>query len=144
MSNPSTPPSLDQHTLQAWADAAPFIRYCQMRVERVDAECGLVEMSMPITPSLSRDSAGTQLHGGPLASLIDTAGDFAVALAVGAGVPTINCRVDYLRPAMGTRVLARALARRVGRTVGVADVDVFDDQGRLVAIGRGCYSGRAG
>jgi uncharacterized protein (TIGR00369 family) len=144
MSDPSALPPVDRQTLQAWADAAPFIRYCRMQVECVDVGRGLVEMSMPITPSLSRDSAGTQLHGGPLASLIDTAGDFAVAIAVGAGVPTINFRVDYLRPATGTRVLARALARRVGRTVGVADVDVFDDQGRLVAIGRGCYSGRAG
>lgn len=144
MSDPSLPQPVDRETLQAWADAAPFIRFCKMRVDHADATAGLVEMSMPVDAALSRDSAGTQLHGGPLASLIDTAGDFAVALAVGAGVPTINFRVDYLRPATGTRVLARAVARRVGRTVGVADIDVFDDQGRLVAIGRGCYSGRAG
>ena len=67
-----------------------------------------------------------------------------MALAVGGGVPTINFRVDYLRPSSGDHLLAVATARRVGRTVGVADVDVFDDQGRLTAIGRATYSAQVG
>jgi len=97
-------------------------------------------MKMPLIDALSRGGAHRMFHGGPVASLIDTAGDFAVAAMVGGGVPTMNFRVDYLRPSSGAYLIARATARRVGRTVGVADVDVFDDQGRLTAIGRGCYS----
>lgn len=126
--------------LQSWADESPFIAFCQMTVESVDAEKGIVEMKMPLIDALARGGAHRMFHGGPVASLIDTAGDFAVAAVVGGGVPTMNFRVDYLRPSSGTYLLARATARRVGRTVGVADVDVFDDQGRLTAIGRGCYS----
>jgi acyl-coenzyme A thioesterase PaaI-like protein len=30
--------------------------------------------------------------------------------------------------------------RRAGKSVGVADVDVFDEKGALLAIGRGTYS----
>ena len=130
--------------LQAIADASPFIAHCGMTVTAADAKAGLVEMRMPLLPHLMRDASVRQFHGGPVASLIDTAGDFAVALAVGGGVPTINFRVDYLRPSGGEYLVARATARRVGRTVGVADVDVYDDQGRLTAIGRGTYSGQRG
>jgi uncharacterized protein (TIGR00369 family) len=81
-----------------------------------------------------------QWHGGPLAAVIDTVGDFAVGMLVGRGLPTINFRVDYLRPAIGTHLKAVAKARRVGKTVGVADVDLFNDQGVLVAIGRASYA----
>ena len=130
--------------LQALADASPFIAHCQMQVISADAAAGVVKMRMPLLPHMRRDAAVAQFHGGPVASLIDTAGDFAVALAVGGGVPTINFRVDYLRPSSGDHLLAVATARRVGRTVGVADVDVFDEQGRLTAIGRATYSAQVG
>jgi len=138
MPTPSSPVTIEQ--LQGWADDSPFIAFCQMTVESLDAERGIVEMKMPLIDALSRGGAHRMFHGGPVASLIDTAGDFAVAAMVGGGVPTMNFRVDYLRPSSGAYLIARATARRVGRTVGVADVDVFDDQGRLTAIGRGCYS----
>lgn len=142
---PSPPPTaFGLAQLQALADASPFIRHCQMEVISADASAGVVKMRMPLLPHLRRDASVAQFHGGPVASLIDTAGDFAVALAVGGGVPTINFRVDYLRPSSGDHLLAVATARRVGRTVGVADVDVFDDQGRLTAIGRATYSAQVG
>ena len=137
-------PTITVEQLQSWADDSPFISFCQMTVESVDAERGVVEMKMPLIDALARGGAQPMFHGGPVASLIDTAGDFAVAAVVGGGVPTMNFRVDYLRPSSGSYLLARATARRVGRTVGVADVDVFDYQGRLTAIGRGCYSAVVG
>lgn len=133
-----------QAELQALADASPFISHCGMTVTAVDPEAGQVEMRMPLLPHMMRDASVRQFHGGPVASLIDTAGDFAVALAVQGGVPTINFRVDYLRPSGGEYLVARATVRRVGRTVCVADVDVLDDQGRLTAVGRGTYSGQVG
>jgi acyl-coenzyme A thioesterase PaaI-like protein len=39
---------------------------------------------------------------------------------------------------------ATATIRRAGRTIGVVDVDVHDQEGRLVAVGRGCYSTQPG
>ena len=81
---------------------------------------------------------------GPHRALIDVAGDYALISHVGAGVPTINFRTDYLRPAMNTSLTAHAYVRRAGRTVGVVDIDVTNDDGKLVAIGRGCYGTTAG
>jgi uncharacterized protein (TIGR00369 family) len=50
----------------------------------------------------------------------------------------VDLRIDYLRPARGSlRVTARAV--KVGRTLGVADIEVRDEEDRLVAIGRGTY-----
>ena len=95
-------------------------------------------------PFPERGKGTGQYHGGVIATLIDVAGDFALALIVGGPVPTINLRVDYLRPATRTNLTATARVRRAGRTVGVVDVDVHDDNGKLVAVGRGCYSATPG
>ena len=60
-------------------------------------------------------------------------------MLLGKPLPTINLRVDYLRPGKGMLTLA-ARVRRSGKTVGVVDVDVLNDAGELVAIGRANYS----
>lgn len=135
---------ITREVLQEWADGSPFIRACRMEIVSADPEQGVVEMRMPLQEMLQRAPGHAQFHGGPVASLIDTAGDFAVAMMVSGTVPTINFRVDYVRPSSGAYLVARATARRVGRTVSVADVDVFDEQGRLTAIGRGTYGSQPG
>ena len=63
---------------------------------------------------------------------------------VGHGVPTMNLRIDYLRPALDGDLVATAIVRRSGRTVAVCDIDLHDSQGRLVAVGRGTWSTAAG
>ncbi len=132
-------------TIQGWMDESPFIKFLGITVESMDAESYEVVMKMPIHKKLERgNEISGQFHGGPIASFIDTAGDFAVAIKVNGGVPTINFRVDYLRPSSGTYLLATARARKIGRTIGVVDIDVHDDQGRLTAVGRATYSSMVG
>ncbi len=132
---------VNKEIIQQWMNESPFLRFLGLTVENVDAEKAKVVMKMPIHEQLERGSEiSGQFHGGPIASLIDTAGDFAVAVKVKGGVPTINFRVDYLRPSSGSFLRATAHARRLGRTIGVADIDVHDDQGRLTAVGRATYS----
>ena len=43
------------------------------------------------------------MHGGVLAALIDLAADWAMVKQTGRGVPTVDLRVDYHRPAMPRR-----------------------------------------
>lgn len=126
--------------LQAMLDGSPFIRLLRMRAVSLDRDRQQVVMAMPLVPDLERHPGTGQFHGGAIAGLIDTAGDFALAILLGGGVPTINLRIDYLRPAAGSSLTATASVRRAGRTIGVVDVDVTDESSRLVAIGRGCYS----
>lgn len=105
---------------------------------------GAVTGALPLRPEHERAAGTGQFHGGPIASFIDTIGDLAVAAAVGGGVPTINIRVDYLKPAIGPALTATARVRRLGRTVAVCDIDVIDAKGSLVAIGRGTYGAHTG
>ena len=139
---PAAPITVER--IQAMLDGSPFIRFCRMRVDSIDPAGGKIVLAMELRPELERREGSGQWHGGALAGLIDTARDFAVALGLGAVVPTINFRVDYLRPAMTPRLTATATVRRAGRTVAVVDIDVEDGEGRLVAIGRGCYAAQPG
>ena len=130
--------------MQAMLDSSPFIAMLGLRAASLDRERQQVVMTMPFSAPLERHPGTRQFHGGAIAGLIDTAGDFALVLLLGGGVPTINFRVDYLRPATGGTLTATASVRRAGRTIGVVDVDVADESSRLVAIGRGCYSMNVG
>jgi uncharacterized protein (TIGR00369 family) len=130
--------------LQALMDASPFIRHAQMRITEIQPARESLTVAMPLKPEFERAPNSGQFHGGPIASLIDTAGCFALVMVLGHGVPTINFRTDYLRPAINTSLRAVATVRRVGRTVGIVDVDVFDDKDRLVAVGRGTFGSQRG
>ena len=137
MSEPAAAITLER--LQAMLDGSPFIRLLGMQAVSLDRERQQLVIAMPLAADYERHPGTGQFHGGVIASLIDVAGDFALVILVGGGVPTINLRVDYLRPAGGGDLTATASVRRAGRTIGVVDIDVTDAAGRLVAVGRGCY-----
>lgn len=138
----TAPPTLPE--IQAMLDASPYIRHAGMEVVRLDPDALALSVRLRMRPEFERRSGTGQWHGGPIAALIDVAGDYALVLQVGGPVPTIDFRTDYLRPAVDTSLTAAARVRRAGRTVGVVDVDVTDDRGRLVAVGRGAYGTRVG
>ena len=129
-------------TLKAFLDASPFVRACGMKITDLSDDKNVLTMEMAPKPDMMRLDNDDMFHGGPVAALIDTAGDFVVAAALGAPVPTINVRVDYFRPCQGT-LRAVATARRMGRAVCVVDIDLFGGDGKLCAVGRGTYSGKA-
>jgi uncharacterized protein (TIGR00369 family) len=132
-------------SLQRRLDDSPFSRFLGLKLIDMDMAGHSVTIAMPMRAELERLANTGQFHGGAIASLIDIAGDFALILSAGDAVPTINYRVDYLRPATGGSALtARAIVRRAGRTVGVVDIDVRDGEQRLIAVGRGCYGTKPG
>ncbi|MDP6774168.1 MAG: PaaI family thioesterase [Rhodospirillales bacterium] len=143
MSN-ETPERLTAEDIQAMFDRSPFISGLGLRVQSLDYDASELTVTMPLNPSLERRAGTKQFHGGPIASFIDTVGDFAIGMMVGGGVPTMNLRVDYLKPAVGDGITGTARVRRAGRTVAVVDIDVFDEKGSLVAVGRGTYSSKSG
>jgi uncharacterized protein (TIGR00369 family) len=137
-------PRLSAEDIQAQFDGSPFMRFLGLRVVRVDHDKATLTVTMPMRPEIERGPGTAQFHGGPIAAFIDCVGDFAVALIVGGGVPTINIRIDYLKPAVGRSIAGTARVRRSGRTVTVVDIDVSDEAGALVAVGRGTYSSLRG
>jgi uncharacterized protein (TIGR00369 family) len=126
--------------IQQMLDVSPFNLFLGLTVVTADPAKQEVTMRSPMRPEFERRPGSKQWHGGVIASVIDTVGDFAVGMMVGRGLPTVNFRVDYLKPAVDTALIAVSRVRRAGKSVGVADVDVFDEKGALLAIGRGTYS----
>jgi uncharacterized protein (TIGR00369 family) len=130
--------------VQATFDRSPFIGWLGLKVVSLDHERQEIRVRMDMRPELERRPGTRQFHGGPIAAFIDIVGDFAIGMLVGGGVPTMNFRTDYLRPAIGSRLVAVARVRRTGKTVSVVDIEVVDDEERLVALGRGAYSSNTG
>ncbi len=135
---------LDQAQIQTMLNESPFISFLGLTVTSLDAANQEIVMRAPLRPEFERGKGSQQWHGGPIASIIDTVGDYALVMFIGRGLPTINFRADYFRPAIDTALIATARVRRLGRSVGVADVDVHDEKGALIAIGRATYATQAG
>jgi uncharacterized protein (TIGR00369 family) len=138
--NDASPNPLSQAQIQAKLDESPFIAFLGLTVTAVDPVKQEITMRAPMRPEFERGRGSRQWHGGPIASIIDTVGDYALITLVGRGLPTVNFRVDYFRPAIDTALVSVARVRRLGRSVGVADVDVYNEAGALIAIGRATYS----
>ena len=75
------------------------------------------------------------LHGGVLCDIADTAMGFAFAstLAPGESFTTVELRINYLRPVREARLRADGRVVQRGRTVGYAECEVTDENGRLIA-----------
>jgi uncharacterized protein (TIGR00369 family) len=119
-------------------ESSPYEKFLGLSLVR--AEEGVVELRLPFRDEFLRADGSDWFHGGVVSALIDIAGDYAIATKVGAGVPTIDLRIDYLRPARRGDLVAVSRTLRVGRTIGVADVEVRDAAGQVVAVGRGVYA----
>jgi uncharacterized protein (TIGR00369 family) len=132
---------LHEQDIQASIEASPFGKFLGLIVVSSDLERGELIMSAQMRPEFERGIGSNQWHGGPIAAIIDTVGDYALAMKLGRVVPTINFRVDYFRPAFTTALLATARVRRTGKSVGVVDLDIHcSDNKELIAIGRANYS----
>jgi uncharacterized protein (TIGR00369 family) len=131
---------VSKEVLQGALARSPFIDFLGLTVLKTDPEREEIHMRLEMRPEFERAPGSGQWHGGPLAAVIDTVGDYALMMLIGQALPTINFRVDYLRPAVKTALTAIARVRRNGKTVGVVDVDLINEAGQVVAIGRACYS----
>lgn len=131
---------LTKEQIEASLANSTFGAYMGLTVVALDPQAQRLTMHAPMRPEFERRKGSGQWHGGPIAAIIDTVGDYALAMLVGQPLPTINFRVDYLRPAVNSGITAIAAVRRNGKSVGVVDVDVLDDGKNLIAIGRATYS----
>jgi uncharacterized protein (TIGR00369 family) len=130
--------------LQRQIDEPPYHQFLRPVAVSIDPQAGEVVLRLPFRPEFQRSPDRPELHGGVTSALIDLAGDYALAARLGYGVPTINLRVDYLSMAVDTDLTATARIVRAGRMIGIADIEVTDKTGKLIAVGRGTYSTRQG
>ena len=72
------------------------------------------------------------VHGGLMFGLADTAAG-TLACTTGRFALTTSANMNYLRPASGTKLIAKAKSLKVGKNIAYYIVDVFNDKEELVA-----------
>lgn len=82
-----------------------------------------VELCIPITPQLAQQHGF--VHGGVVSYAADNALTFAGGLVLGPAIVTSEFKINYLRPARGGLLVARATVVHAGKTQAVCRCDVF-------------------
>jgi len=77
------------------------------------------------------------VHGGVVATIIDTATFWAAFLTLteGTGLVNVDLKLNYLAPVVKGHLYAEGTCLRPGRSISYAEARVFDDARRLVAHG---------
>jgi uncharacterized protein (TIGR00369 family) len=86
---------------------------------------GEIDLELPFREDLTQQHGF--LHAGIVATLADSACGYAALslMPAGAGVLSVEYKLNLLAPAVGQRMIARATVLRAGRTVTVCRGDVF-------------------
>ena len=74
------------------------------------------------------------VHGGALSTLADTVGG-CCACSKGGICVTASSTMEFLRPANGSAITCVATPKKLGRTLSVVQVELFNDNQTLVATG---------
>ena len=117
---------------------------------RADGATGRIAMR----PELVGHFAYNRIHGGAISAGLDAMGGLAVMAALGAKhmdeapeqrlhrfsrLGTIDLRIDYLRPGVGSHFELHAHVLRLGSRVASTRMELLGPDGRLMATGAGAY-----
>jgi uncharacterized protein (TIGR00369 family) len=128
-----------EEIMRRFLPSSPFPGHLGIRL--IDMGPGSARLGLPFAEALV--TVGSTVHGGAVASLIDTAA--MVAAWSGGEVPdklrgsTVGLTIAYLAPADGQDLEATATVLRRGRSIVHVDVDVRTASGTAVAKGLVTY-----
>ena len=120
--------------------AVPFMKHLAM--EFVEGGEGFARLRMRYQDENS--TAGRALHGGAIASLLDTTGAMAAWTTAQIASPkyfgsTVGVNVNYLSGAIGEDVFAEGRILKRGKEIIYTDVRVTNEAGKLLAQGTVVY-----
>ena len=114
----------------------------------------MVEARIDMKPELIGHYAHNRIHGGVISAGLDAMGGLAVMAAIGARhmdespeqrlhrfgkLGTIDLRVDYLRPGIGSHFTLRAQVLRLGSRVASTRMEFFGSDGVLMSSAAAAY-----
>lgn len=129
-----------------------FNRMLGLKIVSLRPDCVLARIDMK--PELVGHYAYNRLHGGVISAGLDAMGGLALMAALGARhmddspaqrlqrfarMGTIDLRVDYLRPGIGSHFTLRGEVLRLGSRVGSTRMEFFGPDGVLMSTGAGAY-----
>lgn len=136
---PATLSSAEQHLLEVGRSVLadqPFSQHIGAELRQLKP--GMAELAVEVTPELRQQHG--YAHGGVTSYLVDNALTFAGGSVLGPNVLTQELKLNYLRPADGDELVARASVLHASKRLAVCRCDVFAvEEGResLCATGTG-------
>ena len=88
-------------------------------------EPGAVDIELPVTAKVSQQHGF--VHAGAVSAIADSACGYAAMtlMPAGAGVLTAEFKINLMAPGIGERMIARGRVIKAGRTLTLAQTDVF-------------------
>lgn len=134
-----------------------FLKNFGFSIDSIDTEMCVLRFNM--SDDLSATIRTPNLHGGAIASVLDTVGSmpvFARVISKKKGkslhdrlqkleanelrLGTVDLRIDYLRPGAGKYFLAKGWILRAGTSIAVTRMELHNDAETLIAVGTGTYA----
>jgi uncharacterized protein (TIGR00369 family) len=112
---------------------APYPRHMAMKLTKMDVGSATIELELS---EVHLQPFGL-VHGGVIATVIDTATFWAVFMGIpeDAGLVNVDLKLNYLRSITKGRLRAEGLSIREGKSICYSEARVFDDLGALIAHG---------
>ena len=125
-----------QRIEKAFADV-PFARLLDIELGKM--ERGKATLHLGVRDELRQNNG--LMHGGVIASLIDTAAAFAIltVLEPNKTTTTVDLTIHYLRPLIKGHATAEARVVRAGRRIIVVAIDVLDEAEHVAATALTTY-----
>ncbi len=132
--------TLTAEQLRRVNEAIEQVPYAQLLgIELEDIGSGTATLCLNVRRELTQNHG--VVHGGALASLVDTATAFAIIslLDPAEKVTTVDLTLSFLRPMTKGRLRATARVLRAGKRLFSVSAEVFDEDGKLVTTALSTY-----
>lgn len=120
-------------TIRENVNQSPYFSLLSMKLLDFDIGRSLLEISVE---GKHLQPFG-MVHGGVFSSIIDAAAFWSVygEVAEGAGMTSVDLKLNYLAPAKNGKLIARGRKIKLGRTLALGEAEVTDAEGRVLAHG---------
>jgi len=121
------------------SDSADAEFAADMGIEFVGVIDGATTLQLEL--SQKHMSRANRVHGGVLFTLLDSALGRSILhfLPEGRGCATVEIKVNYFRPIQSGRVTARGWKRELTRSLGYAEGEVVNEEGKVLARASGTF-----
>lgn len=106
-------------------------------LNEIELKDGTSIIELPIKHEITQ-RRGT-VHGGVLASMIDAAVGASIRSLSLDSQATVELKINYIRPAMGEKLIGKGTVINKGKTLAVGEAKIFNDDGKIVASGTATY-----
>ena len=135
----NNPPASRMDTIRRFLPLSPFVGHLGIQLTEMQQDMAI--LTLPFADA--NVTIGTTVHGGAIASLIDTAAMVAAwadsALTENLRGSTVSMTVTYMAPATHEDIAATARVLHRGRSLVYLDVDVQTPSGASIAHGLVTY-----